>query len=435
MIRAIHHKPFATRYRGLAISGFLFGIAYGIFSLSVPILAQSVFKHLALLSLVFTIPEIVGVIFDIPLGAFANRFGRRRIILFSGILLAIAAALFTIFHHPLFFIVPMIIYGIATQSYIIPADAELVAVMPARNRGKFSGVVEGVHNFGFSIGPVLAGILLSISINAPFFLAIVVSLAIVPISIYFLPPEHSGEGFNKALGNIWRRDKMFQSSLQEFSQLGFLGMFLVFLFFVFALHWGFIALMEPLYTDALHFDSRLIGLIYAGFTIPFLLVSILSGRYIDRRGAKGIAIGGLLLMALSTLGFGLTQNPRVLFIFSLVAGIGDAFLLPAIMSTLARLSLHHVKEQISGVKIFAESAGYLLGPLVGGVLASFFGFQFVFILLGLSILLLALVTIFVRFHDRTHLSEDQILPDHLTVFSFSEKNLHPQRKLLRDIHT
>ena len=145
------------------------------------------------------------------------------------------------------------------------------------------------------------------------------------------------------------------SGFREFRALGFTGFFLTFLFFIFALHWGFIALLEPLYTDALGLSGQLIGLIYAGFSIPFVVVSYFTGKYIDRRGAKGAVIGGLLLMGLSTIGFGLTQNPKLLFIFSLISGVGDGFLLPAIMSVIDRLSSYHKKAQIQGVEVFAES--------------------------------------------------------------------------------
>lgn len=141
-------------------------------------------------------------------------------------------------------------------------------------------------------------------------------------------------------------------------------------------------------------DPRMIGLIYAGFTMPFFFVSFFVGRHIDRRGAKGATIAGLFLIALSTIGLGLTQNPKILFIFSLVSGIGDALLLPGIMSVIDRLSSYRAKERISGVKTFAESTGYFAGPLVAGVASSFFGFSSTFIYLGMAILVLACITLF-----------------------------------------
>lgn len=397
MIRAIHHRSVYPRYYGLTALGFLFGISYGIFSLTIPLLAEKIFPNLALLSFVYIIPEIIGVVFDVPLGAFANRFGRRRVILLSGLLLGVTAIIFTLSHNPFFFILPMIFYGFATQAYIIPADAELVALSPNTKTGKFNGFVEGVHNFGYSLGSILAGMLLAINFQSPFFLILLISIAMIVISVFFFPPEDNREGFLGASRNVARRDGLFKSSFSEFRKLGFLGMFLAFLFFVFALHWGFVALMEPLYTNALNLNSILIGLIYAGFTIPLLLVSMLVGRYIDRRGAKRMVISGLILMAISTIGFGLTQAPIVLFILSLMAGIGDAFLLPAIMSAFDQLSSYHAKERISGVKILAESSGYLLGPLLGGIGVSFLGFESAFIALGGGILVFVLATPFVSF--------------------------------------
>ena len=155
--------------------------------------------------------------------------------------------------------------------------------------------------------------------------------------------------------------------------------------------------MEPLYIDALGLGSVLTGLIYAGFTIPFLVVSTFIGGYIDRRGAKGIIIAGIFLIALSTLGFGLTTRPMLLFILSLITGVGDALLLPAVMSVIDTLSSYHTKERISGVKVFAESAGYFVGPLAAGAVTALLGFSEAFVALGIFLIVITAVTIVMPF--------------------------------------
>lgn len=396
-MRAIHHRPIYSRYHALAALGFLFGVVYGIFSLTLPIFAGSIFANIAVLGAIFALPELIGVFIDIPLGAFSNRFGRRRTILYSGLLLGLSALAFIAFRHPVLFVLALVLYEVATQAYIIPADAELMAISPPRRTGRFNGFVEGLHNFGFSIGPIFAGLLLTRSTGEPFWLAIGVVGVMLVITFVSLPREEHAETFRAAVDHLWRRDRVFRASFAEFVQMGFTGMYLTFLFFIFALHWGFVALMEPLYTDALGFSGQLIGLIYAGFTIPFLVVSILTGRYLDHGSAKTVSVLGLALMAASTIGFGLTVDPWWLFGWALVAGTGDALLLPAVMSVLDRLSSYQKKEHIAGVKVFAESLGYFLGPLVAGFAVAAFGFQTTFLYLGVLLSVLPLVTLTVPF--------------------------------------
>lgn len=121
-------------------------------------------------------------------------------------------------------------------------------------------------------------------------------------------------------------------------------------------------------------------------------MSLVVGRYLDRRSAKGITVAGFLLHALSAFGFSLTASPTLLLILGLVSGVGDALILPAIFTMFDRLSLYHKKEYISGIKMFGESLGYFVGPLIGGVVAYYFGFGVAFSVLGGFLLFLTLVT-------------------------------------------
>lgn len=102
-MRAIHRRPIYARFHTLVALGFLFGVVYGAFSLALPILAEEVFASIAVLGLVFALPELFGIFLDIPLGAFANRFGRRHTIFYSGLLLALSAFFFIFFRNPLLF--------------------------------------------------------------------------------------------------------------------------------------------------------------------------------------------------------------------------------------------------------------------------------------------------------------------------------------------
>lgn len=367
----------------------LFGIIYGAFSLTLPILSETLIANLAVLGLIFALPELIGMAIDIPIGEFAHRFGRRRVIFYSGILLGLSAVFFILTRHPLLFVTALIFYELATQSFIVSADAEQVALTPNIRAGRFNGILEGMHNLGFSIGPVIAGALMAQRLEYPFLIALVIVLVMVLISAAFLPYEKHRENFPRAVKDVVLHDKFVRAGLKEFLSLGFEGSFVALIFFVFALHWGFIALLEPLYTKALGLSGLSIGLIYAGFTLPIFFVSVMAGKYIDRHGAKGVTVGGLILLALSSFGFAFTDDPRLLFIFALVSGVGDALLLPAVMTMLDKLSSYHTKEHISGVKVFAESSGYFAGPLTGGVFAAFFGYAATFFGIGFFLLGLA----------------------------------------------
>ncbi len=400
-MRATHHRAIYNRFYALTALEFVFGIVYGTFSLSLPLLAESIFKNLALLGIIFALPELFGSLVDIPIGAFASRFGRKKTILYSGVFLVISSVVFMLSRNPIIFVATLIFYELATQSFIIPADAEQMALTPNQNAGKLNGLAEGLHNFGFSLGPVLAGLVLAYGITHAFWLSLFFSCVMIALSVVFLPRETSGGTLLKSAGDVWRRDHVFVTTIREFRLLGFRASFPVFIFFIFAFHWGFIALLEPLYTTALGLSNEAVGIIYAGFTLPIFFLSMLVGKFIDYRGTKGVLVSGVFLMALSTIGFSMTQNAKLLFILSLVSGVGDALLLPAVNTTLDRLSVYHTKERISGVKIFAESAGYFSGPLIAGLTTALYGFSNTFLYLGSGLMVLTIISLFVPLSFKT----------------------------------
>ncbi len=374
---------------------FLFGIVYGIFSLTLPILADTIISNLALLGIIFALPEIIGTVVDIPIGSFAKRFGRRRTIFYSGMLLGLSSLFFMITKNPFLFVAILIFYEVATQSFIIPGDAEETALTPARTTGKFNALLEGFHNLGFSLGPILAGAVIGYYFNSAFWIALLVSLTMITLSIIYLPREEEHEKFQTALEHVITRDKLLKAGFSEFRTLGFEGFFVAFIFFSFALHWGFIALMEPLYTQEIGLSEWQTGLIYAGFTIPIFFVSLFIGRYIDRRGTKLVTVAGLFLHALAAFGFSFTTDPLLLFVFSLVSGVGDGLILPAIFTMFDHLSSYHHKEHVSGIKMFGESLGYFAGPLLAGVLAAFVGYPGTFLSLGIFLVILTTITMVV----------------------------------------
>ncbi|TSC62247.1 MAG: MFS transporter, DHA1 family, multidrug resistance protein [Parcubacteria group bacterium Greene0416_14] len=275
-----------------------------------------------------------------------------------------------------------------------------MALSPRTRSGKFNGLYEAFHNLGYTIGPLIAGILLAAKSPGALWFAFGGAACMMLISALLLPKERMGKSFRSSVEALWRRDKVFRSGFREFRTLGFLGSYLAFLFFVSALHWGFNSILEPLYAIKLGLPNTVLGLIFAGFTLPFIVVSIVAGQFVDHGKTKRVTLAGLFFMAISTCGFGITQEPIMLFLFSLLHGIGQALFLTALMSMFDILSAYHTKERISGIKIFAESAGYFVGPLMAGLAAGFIGFSSTFVTLGLLTLVFAGVTLFVNFETQ-----------------------------------
>ncbi len=383
----------------LSLITFLFGIIYGLFSFYLPIFTETAVRNVALVGMLLALVEIMGIIVDLPLGAFADRYGRRRTIFLGAILLA-ASALFFQFSawSILALAISLAFYGIVVELILIPGDAELMAVSPRRRSGKFFGIYEMAHNFGYSVGPFIGGFLIWYTPPPVFWTLIGLSLLLAALALFFTKQKkEKGEPMTHAIASVIKRDHYLISSIREFSLLRFQGWMLLLFFFTFAFRWGAIALLEPLFALDIGLHPIWVGLIYSASTLPFLLFSVPAGNLSDKYGAKPFIVGGLIIMGAATFLFGFFESALLLFVFAFMAAIGDAILVPVVYAFMDTLSDRHFKGRITSVLALTEDTGYFFGPLVAGLVAHFFGFPAAFWSFGVFILIVMFIAMAIRF--------------------------------------
>ena len=101
-------------------------------------------------------------------------------------------------------------------------------------------------------------------------------------------------------------------------------------------------------------------------------------------------------MGTGTFLFGTSENPYILFVYALIASMGDAILVPTILASFDTLSSRHFKGRISSAVNVVEDFGYLLAPIPAGFIAHFIGFSWAFYLFGAFILCVMVVALFTR---------------------------------------
>lgn len=384
----------------ISVLTFLFGIVYGLFSFYLPIFAEGAVKNVALVGILLALVEIAGIFVDLPFGAFADRYGRRRTIFLGALLLGFSAFFFQLSSFSIIAIaVALIFYGIVIELVLIPEDAELMALSPRRHSGRFFGIYESAHNFGYAIGPFIGGILIWRYASPPVFWTLAVLCFILAVWALFFKSKRGehGQSLFSAARSVIKRDHYLVSSIREFSSLGFQGWMLLLFFFTFAFRWGAIALLEPLFALDLGLHPVWVGLIYSASTLPFIFFSGPAGFYSDKYGVKPFIVAGLSLMALATFLFGAFTGAIVLFTLAFMAAIGDAILVPVVYASFDALASRHFKGRITSVVAIAEDSGYFFGPLIAGPIVYLFGFPAAFYSFGIFILAVTGVAFFVKF--------------------------------------
>jgi MFS family permease len=113
----------------------------------------------------------------------------------------------------------------------------------------------------------------------------------------------------------------------------------------------------------------LIGLTFAMFGLPVLLLSPFAGRVVDRRGARAFIIMGSILPAIMGLAYTRISDPLWAVPMILIEATGFAMLNPALYAVVAANSPIGRSSTAQGIFGAAGTVGFIVASLIAGVLA------------------------------------------------------------------
>ena len=140
----------------------------------------------------------------------------------------------------------------------------------------------------------------------------------------------------------------------------------------------------------------LAGLIVGIYSIVHIPSNIIFGRVVDKLPRKIFLTLGILLDGISMLLYFIANTVSFLFIARIIHALGGGFGGPATMS--------YIGDSISkeksgrGMALYGISVGFsmLLGFMVGGFLASFYGYKQVFLTIAIIMLIVTFLSIFIK---------------------------------------
>src|SRR5579859_728471 len=129
---------------------------------------------------------------------------------------------------------------------------------------------------------------------------------------------------------------------------------------------------------ALHASNSQLSWVITAYVLAFGGLLMLGGKLADLFGRRRLFVGGLTLFGLASLGGGLSSSIEELIAFRALQGVGAAALAPAARSIVSVL-FEEGPERFKALGIWAAVAGSgsVVGLILGGVLTSAFGWQWV----------------------------------------------------------
>lgn len=132
---------------------------------------------------------------------------------------------------------------------------------------------------------------------------------------------------------------------------------------------GLVVPVTPSIMNELNISGSVVGYMVAAFAFTQLIISPISGRWVDRFGRKSMIIIGLIIFSFSELLFGIGKTVEVLFISRMLGGVSAAFIMPAVTAFIADVTTVETRAKALGYMSAAISTGFIIGPGVGGFLA------------------------------------------------------------------
>lgn len=119
-------------------------------------------------------------------------------------------------------------------------------------------------------------------------------------------------------------------------------------------------------------------LVVVAFNLTFAVLMPVSGWLADRLGRRRIYCTGMAGLAAGAIGASLSTDIAALVAFRALQGLSAAALLPTVMLLIAAMFPAQRRGRALGAWAAVNGVGQAAGPVVGGVLADWFGWRMIF---------------------------------------------------------
>lgn len=337
------------------------------------------------------------------LGSLSDRYGRKPILLFSigGTFLSLLLLGFS--RSVMWIIISRLLDGL-TGGNITVAHSYIADSTSEEDRSKGFGIIGMAFGLGFIFGPLFGGLLFSISMQAPAFVAAGIALINLFVIKFILP-----ESLSKENRTHFRKIRIIDVNAfrQVFSGTNTRRFLSIILFYTLAFN-----VFETMFSShsllAVNLSPRAIGFVLAYMGI---LIAIMQGGFIGKLTKKYREMSLLnisnLILVFSILAWSFVTN-----IFQLAIVIIPISFAAAIQSVLQKSQLSKsssAKNQgmVMGVSTSLESFTRVLAPIAGGVMLSRIGYWAPGVFSSI-VLIIPLITISAyKIGNRTLASEEE----------------------------
>lgn len=416
----------------LAAIAFCVALGFGIVAPALPVFAKTFGVSAFLAAAVISVFALMRLISSPGAGFLVNRIG-ERVVLASGLIIVAVSSMLAGFSQSYDqLLVLRGVGGIGSAMFTVSAMALLLRTAGPDQRGRAAGAFQAGFLFGGITGPAVGGLVVGISIRAPFFvyaatLGLATAVALIflrsaediqaerereesasgtvpvvdePVEDHASQPivsespgetegvieDHGPVDARKVTLGMALRNGGYRAALVANLSNGFVS-------------FGIRTSLVPLFV--VEFLHRGAGLAGVGFLVAALtqaLILLPAGRIADQRGRRPALIIGAATSTVGLVILTVTNGPILFVLAMAVLGLGTAFLGSAPAAVVGDVMGEHRGGIVVAAFQMIADVGSILGPLLAGLIVDSFGYHWAF---ATAVVVMLLAMVFAVFMPET----------------------------------
>lgn len=315
--------------------------------------------------LLFAIFSIFQFISTPLIGRLSDKYGRKPLLLLSIIGTSISFFMTAFAPNAFFLFFARALDGF-TAGNIPVALAVISDSTKPEERAKAFGLIGAAFSFGFVFGPAISAFTVGISESLPFIIAGCISLTAALLTALFLPEtnKHIGEVVK---GKLFDFKRIWHTLFDPNVGVTFLITLIFFLAFACAIVYGF----QPFTLNVLHISQSENAILFTLFGIVGLITQTFLVQFFTKRfGIKKAFSLGILLTALSFLIMFFSRTLAIFVAASMILGVFNSIVQTLIPTILSQEADAKSQGSIMGLNASYQSIGMIIGPFLGGAIAT-----------------------------------------------------------------
>jgi len=326
------------------------------------------------IGLLATLAWTVYMLLAEPAGYLCDKLGSKRMVLIGGLLAGFGALLIFSINNIFVYIIACFLWGSGDALFWSATKMLTVELSSKTNRTFSFGMYDSSWGFGWAFGPLIGGAAAYIwGLSVPFLFFGIIVLATLPFFIKYVPETKcTNTKIYTAVKELLFDGKAAKDGIAFLRVSSSKVRFALSIKFALYATFALVEVFLPLLRD--NFNNLEIGIVFFVWAAVCALTEIFAGALGDKYGRRTFIAFGFIGAGISLALIAVSSSFVPVLCFTVMLALTTAFIEPLVDAFFYDSIKKSVRGLASGLSISAAGLGYVIAPIVGGILAYFGGY-------------------------------------------------------------